>query len=169
MEEKNEVVDKVNQPAAITSIEAKPDVNHAIDHQPSVEYATFGSRAVAAIIDFFILGIIGYFLNRVIFSLTFLQHQSGYLSQSLLPFVVGILYFGYMESSVSQATYGKQAMGIKVSDLGGKRISVARAALRYVGKYASSFIFFIGYIFMFFTEKKQALHDLIASTVVVKK
>lgn len=132
-------------------------------------YATFGARFVAAIVDFFILGIIGYFLNRVVFSLPFVGNQQSYLSNSLLPFIVGIVYFGYMESSVSQATYGKQIMGIKVTDVHGKRVSMSRAGLRYIGKYISSFIFFIGYLFVLFTEKKQALHDLIAGTVVVNK
>jgi uncharacterized RDD family membrane protein YckC len=74
-----------------------------------------------------------------------------------------------MESSYLQATLGKMAIGIVVTDLEGKRISFARATGRHFAKIISGFILFIGYIMAGFTQKKQALHDLIADCLVVKK
>ena len=80
----------------------------------------------------------------------------------------GFLYFALMESSTNQATVGKMALGIKVTDLEGNRISFGRALGRTFAKILSGLIIFIGYIIAAFTEKKQALHDMIAGTLVVK-
>ena len=83
--------------------------------------------------------------------------------------IVGWLYFALMESSVNQATLGKMALGIKVTDLDGNRISFGRATGRYFGKIVSGMILYIGFIMAGFTEKKQALHDIMASCLVVNK
>ena len=74
-----------------------------------------------------------------------------------------------MESSQKQATLGKIIVGIKVTDLEGNRISFAKASGRHFGKYISAFILCIGYIMAGFTEKKQALHDILASCLVINK
>ncbi|TAG15737.1 MAG: RDD family protein [Cytophagia bacterium] len=77
-------------------------------------------------------------------------------------------YFILMESSERQATVGKLAMGIKVTDLNGQRITRMAAFIRFIGKIVSGIILLIGYIMAAFTEKKQALHDIIANTLVLK-
>jgi uncharacterized RDD family membrane protein YckC len=87
----------------------------------------------------------------------------------LLLIVIMWLYFALMESSKFQGTVGKIALGIIVTDLEGNRISFARATGRYFGKILSSMIFMIGYILAGFTQKKQALHDMLAGTLVWKK
>lgn len=79
------------------------------------------------------------------------------------------LYFALMESSKYQGTVGKIAIGLVVTDLEGNRISFARATGRYFGKILSGMIFMIGYILAGFTQKKQALHDMLAGTLVWKK
>ncbi|MEY1638015.1 RDD family protein [Tenuifilum osseticum] len=79
------------------------------------------------------------------------------------------LYFAIMESSKFQGTVGKIAIGLVVTDMEGNRISFARATGRYFGKILSSLIFMIGYILAGFTQKKQALHDMLAGTLVWKK
>lgn len=78
------------------------------------------------------------------------------------------LYFSIMESSKLQASLGKLAMGIKVTDTEGRRISFARATGRSFGKLLSG-ILLVGYIMAAFSAKKQAMHDLIAATFVVIK
>lgn len=85
----------------------------------------------------------------------------------LVTVVIQFVYFAYLESSEKQATVGKMVLGLKVTDLNGKRISFGRAAGRFFGKFLSSMILGIGYIMVGFTEKKQGLHDMIASTLVV--
>ncbi len=77
------------------------------------------------------------------------------------------LYFALMESSSKQATLGKMALGLKVTDMSGNRISFARATGRYFGKFISGIILNIGYIMAAFTERKQALHDMMANCLVI--
>lgn len=79
------------------------------------------------------------------------------------------LYWAVMESSSKQATIGKRALGIIVTDTEGNRISFGRATGRYWAKIISSLILLIGFIMVGFTKKKQALHDIIVGTLVVKK
>jgi len=79
------------------------------------------------------------------------------------------LYHTMMESSRHQATLGKMALGIKVADMNGNRISFARANGRFFAKWLSGAIMNIGYLMAAFTEKKQALHDILAGCLVVLK
>jgi uncharacterized RDD family membrane protein YckC len=85
-----------------------------------------------------------------------------------VAFLTPIAYFALLESSASQATFGKAALSLKVVDLGGRRISFARALGRYLGKIPSS-LFFVGFLMAAFTERKQALHDKMAGTLVVRR
>jgi len=78
-------------------------------------------------------------------------------------------YFAGFESSKRQATLGKQILKVKVVDLNGNRIGFGRATLRYFGKLLSRLTFFIGFLMIAFTKKKQALHDKVASTLIIKK
>ena len=77
-----------------------------------------------------------------------------------------IVYSAAMESSKLQATLGKRAMSIKVTDVDGRRISFGRALARFSGKILSYLTFWIGFIMAGFTEKRQGLHDMIAGTLV---
>jgi uncharacterized RDD family membrane protein YckC len=79
------------------------------------------------------------------------------------------LYWAIMESSSRQATLGKMALGIVVTDLEGHRISFGKATGRYFGKLISLLILLIGFIMIAFTDKKQGLHDMMAGCVVVVK
>ncbi len=86
---------------------------------------------------------------------------------SLITTVVGWLYFAICESSAWQATVGKLALGIRVTDLQGRRIGFLRALGRYGAKFISAMILCIGFIMVAFTRRKQGLHDLIAGTLVL--
>ena len=79
------------------------------------------------------------------------------------------LYVALMESSRFQGTLGKLAVGIKVTDREGNPISFGRATGRHFGKLVTALGAFSGYIMVAFTEKKQALHDIMAGCLVVKK
>ena len=78
------------------------------------------------------------------------------------------LYWSLLESSAWQATLGKKIMGLQVTDLQGRRISLERASGRYFGKTLSTLSLLLGFLMAGFTKKKQALHDLIAGTLVVR-
>lgn len=83
--------------------------------------------------------------------------------------VIQTLYFSLMESSKYQASIGKIVLGLKVTDVNGSPLDFTKALVRNLCKIISSMILLIGYLMAAFTEKKQALHDMIASTLVVKK
>jgi uncharacterized RDD family membrane protein YckC len=85
----------------------------------------------------------------------------------LLSFVIGWLYFAVCESSAWQGTLGKLALGIRVTDMQGKRISFPRALGRYVAKLLSFIILGVGFLMVAWTRRKQGLHDMIADTLVL--
>jgi uncharacterized RDD family membrane protein YckC len=80
------------------------------------------------------------------------------------------LYFAGMESSPRQATFGKSIMSLRVTNTEGQRISFGHATGRFFAKIVSGMVpLAIGYIMAAFTARKQALHDLIAGTLVLRK
>lgn len=83
--------------------------------------------------------------------------------------VIGWLYFALLESSAHQATIGKMALSIRVTDSAGARITFWRATARYWAKFICLFTGMIGFIMAGFTERKQALHDMIARCLVVRR
>ena len=86
-----------------------------------------------------------------------------------LSLVVTWLYHALMESSEWQATVGKKAMGLVVTDMAGQRVSFGRATGRHFAKIVTNMVpAFIGYIMAGFTEKKQALHDMIAGCLILQ-
>ncbi|MBS1586167.1 MAG: RDD family protein [Bacteroidetes bacterium] len=130
-----------------------------------VVYGTFWERFAASFIDGIIIGIplavIKYFTQH-----HFWGRNSA--ETNLLNLVVNWLYSALMESGEGQATLGKRAMGLKVTDMAGGRISFGKATGRYFGKFVSAIILLIGYLMMLWDDKKQTLHDKMAGTLVVK-
>ncbi|MBS3800254.1 MAG: RDD family protein, partial [Thioalkalivibrio sp.] len=63
----------------------------------------------------------------------------------------------------------KRLFGLRVVDFDGERISFARATGRHFASILSGLTLGIGYIMVAFTRRRQALHDLIAQTLVVRK
>jgi uncharacterized RDD family membrane protein YckC len=121
-----------------------------------LQYAGFWIRVGAYLIDALIL-----IIPNVIF--TFVLPQ---VISSVASIAVGIAYFGYLESSEKQATFGKQAVGIKVGGINGEQISMGNAIGRYFAKILSGLILLIGFIMVAFDSKNQGLHDKLANTYV---
>lgn len=92
-----------------------------------------------------------------------------YLGIYLVYFVIAGLYYALLESSSSQATVGKMALGIKVVDRDGHRLSFPHALGRWFAAALSYITLYIGFLMAAFTERKQALHDLAVGTFVVDK
>lgn len=143
-------------------------------------YAGFWLRFVAVIIDGLVLMIPNWVVNAVVataLGVGMLNPTGGqnlgpvfaYLGLSIvISMTMQWLYFAMMESSAHQATLGKMAMGIRVTSLRGERIGFAQASGRYFAKILSGLILNIGYIMAAFTERKQALHDIMAECLVVR-
>jgi len=88
----------------------------------------------------------------------------------VLALVGSWLYYAWCESSAWQATFGKKALGLYVTNMQGQRITFGRASGRFFAKIITGMIpLGIGYMLAGFTEKKQALHDMIASCLVMRK
>lgn len=138
-------------------------------------YAGFWLRFVAAILDGLVLGVFNVLIELAIVGTSSFsgatRKQDAALSaiSSLVQIIVGWLYFALQESSAAQATPGKRALGIKVTDSRGNRVSFGRATGRHFGQFLSAIILGIGYIMAGFTQKKQALHDIMADCLVVRK
>jgi uncharacterized RDD family membrane protein YckC/Tfp pilus assembly major pilin PilA len=130
-------------------------------------YAGFWRRMAAWILDF-----IAIILIIAVWALVLSVIENKQQASLLILFaslLVPWLYFALMESSSMQATLGKAAVGIQVTDLKGERVGFGRATGRYFGKIPSSLIFNIGFAMAGFTERRQALHDKIANTLIVHK
>ena len=77
-------------------------------------------------------------------------------------------YGSVLKSSPWQATLGKMALGIRVTDNEGRRLSFGRALARNVAKLVSDLTLAIGYVMAAFTSRKQALHDIMTGCVLIK-
>lgn len=157
----------------------------------NTNYAGFWLRFVAVIIDGIIIGVVQSFVFVPILAAVGLSFASGAEDMDLsdpdqaagmigtimaaagglwiLAMIIQVLYFTFMESSKMQATVGKLALGLKVTDLEGNKLDFTKALIRNLSRIISNLTMLIGYIIAGFTEKKQALHDMIAGTLVLKK
>lgn len=126
------------------------------------EYAGFWRRAGAVFVD----GIVMYIPFSIIYLLLNIDPYSG--EWMIASTVIGWVYYASFESGKHQATLGKRAMGIKVADVHGDRISFGRAMARRLGTLVDLITLNIGYLIQPFTKRRQALHDIIAGTVVLR-
>jgi uncharacterized RDD family membrane protein YckC len=132
-------------------------------------YAGFWRRVAAAIVDGLIVGIVTVPLSLALGGDNMGSASSSYSpAASSLSTVVSWLYYALMESSAKQATLGKMALGIRVTDLDGNRVGFGKATGRYFGKILSALILGIGFLMVAFTQRKQGLHDILAGTLVVQ-
>jgi uncharacterized RDD family membrane protein YckC len=162
----------------------------AVYAQRPVMYAGFWMRVLAHLIDMIVLGVfavpilIGGAMALGIGGIlaNFPRNQDPFengLPPAIMLFImlcigVGLfgtwLYFALLESSEWQGTAGKRALGLIVTDMNGQRVTFMRATGRHFAKIVTGLIpFFIGYIMAGFTEKRQALHDMIASCLVLRR
>ena len=133
-------------------------------------YANFWIRFIAFLIDSLLTSVL-LALALLVLGLPLVPNRTDIelqLKLNLLSVAISWLYYAGLESSFYQATPGKQAMGVFVTDTEGYRISFSRASGRYFSKLVSGLILLLGYIMAGFTPRRQALHDLIASTLVLR-
>lgn len=139
-----------------------------IAYAAPVGYAGFWKRLAAMILDWLILMVPNTVVNLIIYSAAG-RGLDGEIATQVYSAVATWLYYALMESSSVQGTVGKLALGIKVTDLNGARISFGRATGRHFAKIISSVILLIGFFMAAFTERKQGLHDIIAGCLVMNR
>jgi len=136
------------------------------------KFGGFWERFVAFLIDAIVLVVI----NSIV-AYSFRLNPSEIISSAgpLIIFkhpiflITGWLYYAFMESSDKQATFGKLALNLKITDEKGEPINFGKATGRFFGKILSYIILYIGFIMIAFTKKKQGLHDQMASCLVIKQ
>ncbi|MDD3182684.1 MAG: RDD family protein [Alphaproteobacteria bacterium] len=147
--------------------------------EPSFTYGSITSRFLAMIVDWFVVTVALFILfiplfflflfgNVIVAPLLALLNLTLIPSSFMLVVCAHWIYFATMESSYRGATLGKRFFGLRVCDEHGHKLSFARASLRYFAKMVSAFPFMLGYVMAVLTQRKQALHDLIAETIVIK-
>jgi len=133
-------------------------------------FAGLDQRLLASALDWFFIS--GFYLILAFTATLFIDDSATRLSIFLsLPafiLVTNFIYHIVMECSDTQATYGKQLLKIKVSDMEGKRIGAGRAFGRNFCKLFCVLSLFIGYLIIFFNRKAQGMHDMMAGTLVIK-
>jgi uncharacterized RDD family membrane protein YckC len=138
-----------------------------------IRYAGFWLRFWAYLIDSLILAGLPVLLGVIIAPL-FFTGPMALAGLGLAIFILPVLategwfYYTLMETSSYQATLGKRALGLKVTGMNGERISFGAASVRYFAKILSHLILNFGFLMAAFTQKKQALHDIIASSLVIR-
>lgn len=129
-----------------------------------VAYAGFWRRVAAYMIDWLVLLVPSFILGVLLGGA--LGDVGAALAQ-IAAIILSWVYFSSMESSPRQGTVGKRAMGLRVCDINGQRISFGKASGRYFGKILSGLLVCIGYLMVAFTDRKQGLHDKMAGTLVL--
>jgi uncharacterized RDD family membrane protein YckC len=146
---------------------------------PRPAFAGFWLRAIAYLVDTVLISLVFGFIASF-YPATFIKFpDAASTSLTSLPqltpvaFAITItanwLYYTIFEASVWQATPGKRVLRLYVADLNGQRATFARVAGRNAAKLISSLTFLVGYLVAGITEKKQALHDILASCLVLRR
>ncbi len=156
------------------------------------QFGDFWARFVAYVIDGLIMGVAVFALFVPLAAITgaaahlrLLEDapRHGEINPAIIGAIISViftflgaallitwLYHAYLESSSWQATIGKRVMSLYVTDLNGQPISFLNATGRHFAKIVSGLIpLFLGYIMAAFTERRQALHDMIAGTLVLRR
>lgn len=178
----------------VESAPAMPPPIEAIDQSeeslyrpaPGLPYGGFVARAAAWLIDLLVLAVPEALLIYWIMSQMGLDQEAlavlgepgaeqnaalgeFYQRLQLATLVMQGVYWTLMESSVWQATVGKRAMGLVVTDVHGHRLGMGRAFLRFLGRVLCGMTLGTGYLLVLITSRRQGLHDLLARTLVVRR
>ena len=142
----------------------------AADEQRPI-YAGLGWRLLAVLIDGIALLILILLLSLVI--LLGGADPEAMSGSAVLAYyggsaVIVWLYYATGEGGPRQASWGKWTIGFRVARVDGAPVGFARASLRVVCKFLTVLTLGLGFLPVLFTQRKQALHDLITGCVVTR-
>jgi uncharacterized RDD family membrane protein YckC len=133
----------------------------------------FGRRFVAYILDGLVVGVAGSIIDAIIAAIVrgSFNDTGGYARNGIVSLILGVLYFGYFWSRNGQ-TLGYMALGLRLVRADGAPVSFGLGAIRYVLIYLSFAVCLIPAIVSAFMvglgSRKQAIHDMIVGTLVVR-
>ncbi|QWT19773.1 RDD family protein [Bacillus sp. NP157] len=168
---------------------APPPFMGYVDDVVQPEYAGFWLRFGAWVIDYIIITIPATFIAMAMgfqhaITTLFAQletDQAAAMAQymeevrpiSYVVLVIGFAYYVLFEASKWQATPGKLAVGIRVTNTEGQRLTMSRALGRNLIRLANAvpfiavFLPLVFYVTAAFSERKQGIHDMLAGTYVL--
>jgi uncharacterized RDD family membrane protein YckC len=170
----------------VAAVGSLPSVSAPSAPTSTPRYASFWQRVGAYLIDSLIVGIPFSIANAVLVSppadvktatdptsgqvtTTFTGDWATFLVLFGLFVIANWLYVALLLSSPRQATVGKMALSLVVTDEDGQRISFARASGRYCASWLNSLTLGVGWLMVIWTDRKQALSDKVAATLVVRR
>lgn len=147
-------------------------------------YAGFWIRWVATLIDGVVITIIAFILQLVF--IFFISPILGISDPHILfsavwppsiPEITGLVIgtlvswaYYILMTNAQQATVGKILLGLHVESVDGRRLTLKEVIIREtIGKFLSGLTLFFGALMAGFTDKKQALHDKMARSVVIER
>lgn len=132
-----------------------------------MEYVGVGRRAVAIIIDAFVYFILAW----IIASATGGTTSTGFElngGPAFLSFILFLAYYVGLEATRG-ATLGKMLLGLRVLKEDGSPVDIQAALIRNILRIVDGlFVYLVGAILVWKSEKKQRLGDRVAHTVVVR-
>ena len=133
-------------------------------------FASFDQRLLASVIDYFILLLV--YIIFILISFLFIAGKDERIMIALLFLpavpVFRFIYGVFTECSSWQGTIGKKILNIKVTDMGGRKITLFISLVRNGAKILSVLPLFFGYLYSFLNKKQQCWHDIAANTLVIK-
>ena len=154
-----------------------------VDFPTEDNLASFWIRLLAFIIDLFLLSILFDILLVIFIPSSELANLQKYVGidafakmpdsqkniMELVVYTILIVYNMIGEASPMRGSLGKRICRLAVVDADGQGLTVLNALVRSFGRVVSLFFSGIGFVSIFFTEHKQALHDLVAKTYVIRR
>jgi len=147
-----------------------------IESAMPLRYAGFWLRFSAALLDGFLMSFplfvfvfFSVFVVRLVSARRYDPAIGILAALAAITLLVPWLYFSFLESSYWQATIGKSLLRLYVADLEGHRLTRSRAMGRNLAKYLSNLTVGVGYVMCGFTKRKQALHDVVAGCLVLRR
>ncbi|MCC7049638.1 MAG: RDD family protein [Alphaproteobacteria bacterium] len=134
--------------------------------------AGFARRTSAATIDALIVVLFVLAWSAALVLLFGLPRDRDAVGAADLPYFAGLvgfpwLYCAGLESGRRGATLGKRLMGLCVCDRRGEPLGFGRASLRWLARLLTIATAMLGWFLILLTPHRQALHDLVAGTMVV--
>jgi uncharacterized RDD family membrane protein YckC len=144
----------MSDPGPIADVAAPMDAAESV-----VGYGGFWRRAAASVIDGLLFVPVNFLLEMI---------SGGEVGGAIAGLILMVIYEAGMTASRTQATLGKMALGLKVVDADGQRLTLGRSIGRWFAKIPSGLLLCAGFIMVAFTERKRGLHDMICATLVLR-
>lgn len=174
-EELKGIEEEPGRPGPVSPPELPPETSFDLS---TVRKGGFWIRLVAFTIDNIILNVLGTILMNIgllafgLGSSAWEEPEAGEVFSVIIPylifmFIINIAYYTYFHGNTGQ-TVGKMVCKLKVVQVDGNPLGYGKAFLRWAGYLVSGLVFYLGFLWAAWDKNKQAWHDKIAGTCVIK-